>query len=101
MEIVNSERSLSLHTVTTIYHLCFLTHAFATLPLCARTSQIMCGGHRQVVAFGSFLLSHGFQESNSDWQAWWQAPSPTEPSCMTTDSVRFLLHTFIHMKNII
>lgn len=41
-------------------------------------------GHEEVreyaLRMGSLLLHHGFQESNSDCQAWQQAPLSTEPS---------------------
>lgn len=35
------------------------------------------------------LLPNGFGDSNLDSQAWWQAPSTTEPSCQPIDIANF------------
>lgn len=63
---------------STLYLLCYwencLLHTY--IPVC------MCRGQKRTIEVHSLLLLCRFQGSNSGDRAWWQAPLPSETSCL-------------------
>lgn len=59
---------------------------------CMLLCHSMCAESRGQSAGVSYLPSCGSQRSNSDSQAWWQSPLPTEPSHRHIFYPSILLH---------